>query len=72
MADTTPPDAAFLEGLEIFARYVRTNGSGASAPAGRLEREVDQLAARTPRSSVIVARPDHQLVVRLQEFAEHR
>ncbi|MFH8470782.1 hypothetical protein [Streptomyces sp. NPDC017991] len=33
MADTTPPDAAFLEGLELFARYVRTNGSRALAPA---------------------------------------
>lgn len=39
MADTAPPDAAFLEGLEIFARYVRTNGSRAHAPSDRLERD---------------------------------
>ncbi|EPH41455.1 hypothetical protein ABT390_34170 [Streptomyces aurantiacus] len=70
MADTVPPDAAFLEGLEIFARYVRGHGSGsrALAPTGRLESEVDRLAARTPSCSVIVARPDRQLVARLQEF----
>ncbi|MER6015440.1 hypothetical protein ABT151_33025, partial [Streptomyces bluensis] len=72
MADTAPPDAAFLEGLEIFARYVRTNGSRAIAPTGLLECEVDRLAARTPGSSVIVARPDSQLVARLQEFAAGR
>lgn len=69
MADTAPPDAAFIEGLEIFARYVRTNGSGAPAPTGRLEGEVDRLAARTSAFSAIVARPDRQLVARLQEFA---
>ncbi|ARX80692.1 hypothetical protein SMD44_00090 [Streptomyces alboflavus] len=28
MADTTPPDAAFLDGLEIFARNMRGRGSG--------------------------------------------
>ncbi|MER6289473.1 hypothetical protein [Streptomyces sviceus] len=72
MADTAPPDAAFLDGLEIFARYVRANGSGAHAPTGRLESEVDRLAARTPHSSVIVARPDGQLVARLQEFNQGR
>ncbi|MFF7073313.1 hypothetical protein OIE43_01800 [Streptomyces pseudovenezuelae] len=72
MADTAPPDAAFLDGLEIFARYVRANGSGAHAPTGRLESEVDRLAARTPHSSVIVARPDRQLVARLQEFSQGR
>jgi hypothetical protein len=33
MADTTPPDAAFLDGLEIFARYVRANGYGAGTGA---------------------------------------
>ncbi|MFF7549632.1 hypothetical protein ACFZCU_39265 [Streptomyces canus] len=55
---------AFLDGLEIFARYVRANGSGAHAPTGCLECEVDRLAARTPHSSVIVAR--------LQEFTEGR
>ncbi len=72
MADTAPPDAAFLEGLEIFARYVRDNGSRALAPSGRLESEVDRLAARTPGSSVIVARPDRQLVAGLEEFTAGR
>ncbi|MBA2811168.1 hypothetical protein E0500_028135 [Streptomyces sp. KM273126] len=72
MADTAPPDAAFIEGLELFARYVRTNGSRAIAPTGLLECEVDRLAARTPGCSVIVARPDRQLVARLQEFAAGR
>ncbi|MER7179969.1 hypothetical protein ABT404_10895 [Streptomyces hyaluromycini] len=72
MADTAPPDAAFLEGLELFARYVRTNGSTALAPTGRLENEVDRLAARAPGRSVIVARPDRQLVDQLQEFAAGR
>jgi len=72
MADTTPPDAAFLEGLEIVARYVRHNGSRALAPSGRLESEVDRLAARTPGCSVIVARPDRQLVARLEEFTAGR
>lgn len=62
MADTAPPGAAFLDGLEIFARYVRANGYGAHAPTGRLESEVHRLAARAPPSSVIVARPDKQLV----------
>jgi hypothetical protein len=38
MADTAPPDAAFLDCLDIFDRYVRANGSGAHAPTGRLER----------------------------------
>ncbi|WP_030574104.1 hypothetical protein [Streptomyces aureocirculatus] len=71
MADTAPPDAAFLEALEILARYVRGHGSGsrAQAPSGRLESEVDRLAARTPNNSVIVARPDQQLVAQLQQFA---
>lgn len=41
MADTAAPDAAFLEGLEIFARYVRDNGCRVLAPTGRLESEVD-------------------------------
>jgi hypothetical protein len=72
MADTAPPDAAFLEGLELFARYVRTNGSRALAPSDRLESEVDRLAARTPGASVIVARPDRQLVASLREFGEGR
>ncbi|WP_460062163.1 hypothetical protein [Streptomyces sp. YKOK-I1] len=72
MADTTPPDATFLEGLEIFARYVRINGSRALPPTGRLENEVDRLAARTPDASVIVARPDQQLVDSLQEFTASR
>ncbi|MET7575288.1 hypothetical protein ABZT04_43580 [Streptomyces sp. NPDC005492] len=70
VADTTPPDAAFLEGLEIFARYVRTNGSRALGPTGSLESEIDRLAARPPGCSVIVARPDRQLVDRLQEFMD--
>ncbi|MCX4233525.1 hypothetical protein [Streptomyces ortus] len=72
MADTTPPDAAFLEGLELFARYVRTNGSRALAPTHRLESEIDRLAARTPGCSVIVARPDRQLVASLREFGAGR
>jgi hypothetical protein len=72
MADTAPPDAAFLEALEIFARYVRDHGSRAFAPTGRLESEIDRLAARTPSSSVIVARPDRQLVARLEEFSASR
>lgn len=72
MADTAPPDAAFLEGLEIFARYVRAHGSRALAPTNRLESEVDRFVARAPGSSVIVARPDRQLVDRLQEFAAGR
>ncbi|MGW0331090.1 hypothetical protein ACWD0J_04280 [Streptomyces sp. NPDC003011] len=72
MADTAPPDAAFIEGLEIFARYVRTNGSRAYAPSGRLESEVDRLASRTPGCSVIVARPDRQLVDQLQQFTAGR
>lgn len=63
MADTAPPDAAFLEDLVHFARYVRANGSRATAPTGRLQSEVDRVAARTPNSSVIVALPDHELVV---------
>ncbi|MDH6221676.1 hypothetical protein [Streptomyces pseudovenezuelae] len=71
MADTAPPDAAFLDGLEIFARYVRVNGSRAHPPTGRLENEVERLAARA-HCSVIVARPDRQLVARLQEFTEGR
>ncbi|MFJ2264700.1 hypothetical protein ACIOKD_41695 [Streptomyces sp. NPDC087844] len=72
MADTMPPDAAFLEGLELFARYVRTNGSRALAPTDRLESEIDRLAARTPGCSVIVARPDRQLVASLREFGAGR
>ena len=72
MADTTPPDAAFLEGLEIFARYVRTNGSRALGPTGSLETAVGRLAARTPGCSFIVAQPDRQLVDCLQEFAMGR
>ncbi|MEU1403170.1 hypothetical protein ABZ471_12540 [Streptomyces sp. NPDC005728] len=72
MTDSAPPDAAFIEGLELFARYVRTNGSRALPPTGGLENEVDRLAARTPGSSVIVARPDRQLVARLQEFTAGR
>ncbi|WP_328848006.1 hypothetical protein [Streptomyces sp. NBC_00258] len=64
MADTAPPDAAFLEGLELFAR--------ALAPTDRLESEVDPLAARTPGASVIVARPDRQLVASLREFGAGR
>ncbi|MFE3164137.1 hypothetical protein [Streptomyces sp. NPDC059224] len=72
MADTAPPDAAFLEGLELFARYVRANGSTALGPTGSLENEIDRLAARAPGRSVIVARPDRQLVDQLQVFAASR
>jgi hypothetical protein len=72
MDDTAPPDAAFPEGLEIFARYGLDNGSRVLAPSGRLESEVDRLAARTPGCSVIVARPDRQLVARLEEFTPGR
>ncbi|MFF2165484.1 hypothetical protein ACFVWP_32970 [Streptomyces sp. NPDC058175] len=71
MADTAPPDAAFLEGLEVFARYARTSGTGASAPTGRLEKEVDRLASRG-ESSGIVSRPDEQLVAQLHEFTSRR
>jgi hypothetical protein len=56
----------------IFARYVRTNGSRANAPSDRLESEVDRLAARTPGCSLIVVRPDRQLVDQLQRFTAGR
>lgn len=67
-----PPDAEFIEGLEVFARYVRASGSGASAPTGRLESEVDRLASLSAGSSVIVCRPDRRLVERLHEFTGRR
>ncbi|MFI6862789.1 hypothetical protein ACIBKZ_23320 [Streptomyces sp. NPDC050421] len=69
-SETAPPDATFIEGLEIFARYVRTTGSGASAPTGRLESEVDRLASSHTCSGGIVRRPDRQLVKQLHEFTE--
>ncbi|MGW0940148.1 hypothetical protein [Streptomyces sp. NPDC002666] len=67
-----PPDAEFIEGLEMFARYIRVSGSGASAPTGRLESEVDRLASLSVGSSVIVCRPDRRLVERLHEFTGRR
>ncbi|MGW3699059.1 hypothetical protein ACWECR_35120 [Streptomyces sp. NPDC005056] len=71
-SESAPPDATFIEGLEIFARYVRTSGSGANAPTGRLESEVDRLASTGTGSGGIVHRPDRQLVQRLHEFTERR
>lgn len=47
MAETTPSDVAFMDGLENFARYVRANGTHALPPTARLKSEVDRLAART-------------------------
>ncbi|MYZ33627.1 hypothetical protein [Streptomyces sp. MnatMP-M17] len=73
MADSAPPDAAFIEGLEAVARYVRTSGTGASAPTGGLESEVDRLASRgTNPSGVIEHRPDRRLAQRLHEFTARR
>ncbi|WP_329028371.1 hypothetical protein [Streptomyces sp. NBC_00690] len=71
--DSSPPDDAFIEGLEAVARYVRRHGSDATAPTGRLEGEVDRLASRSVGSPcVIVRRPDQRLVDRLYEFFARR
>ncbi|AVZ76854.1 hypothetical protein SLUN_36420 [Streptomyces lunaelactis] len=70
-SDTSAPDDAFLEGLELFARYVRVNGSAASAPTGGLEAEVDRLASRN-KSCGIVSRPDRRLAERLHDFTARR
>jgi hypothetical protein len=66
---TTAPDDAFLEGLEIFARYVRVNGSQAHAPTGGLEAEVDRLAEHDKNAAcIIVRRPDRRLADHLHHF----
>ncbi|MET8831704.1 hypothetical protein ABZX40_38440 [Streptomyces sp. NPDC004610] len=70
-ADSLPPDTVFLTALEIFARYVRANGSRALPPDGALESEVDRLAAQTPVPGFI-ALPDRRLVARLEEFTAGR
>ncbi|WP_411147004.1 hypothetical protein [Streptomyces sp. x-80] len=73
MADTTPPDDAFIEVLEAVARYVRTNGSAANAPTGDLESEVNRLASHSANSScVIVRRPDRRLADQLHQFTTRR
>ncbi|MEV7114403.1 hypothetical protein [Streptomyces anulatus] len=69
-SESAPPDATFIEGLEIFARYIRVSGNGASAPTGRLESEVDRLASSRTGTGGIVRRPDRRLVDQLHEFAD--
>lgn len=51
----------------MFARYVRVNGSRASAPTGGLEAEVDRLASRSG-TCAIVSRLDRRLAERLHDF----
>ncbi|NUL02556.1 hypothetical protein HRW07_04715 [Streptomyces lunaelactis] len=65
------PDGEFLEGLEIFARYVRHNGSAASPPTGGLEAEINRLASRNS-GCAIVSRPDRRLAERLHDFCARR
>jgi hypothetical protein len=67
VVDSEAPDAAFLDCLEMFARYVRRNGSGAAPPTGDLEMEVDRLA--TKDSCIIVGGPDRRLADQLHDFA---
>ncbi|MFB7482984.1 hypothetical protein ACFUEM_32760 [Streptomyces anulatus] len=56
-SESAPPDATFIEGLEIFARYIRISGNGASAPTGRLESEVDRLASSRTGTGGLSAGP---------------
>lgn len=73
MDDSTPPDDAFIEGLEAVTRYVRRHGSDAAAPTGRLEGEGDRLASRSVGTPCVIVRlPDRHLVDRLYEFFAHR
>lgn len=68
-ADSTPPDDAFIEGLEAVARYVRRHKSDAPPPTGRLEDEIDRLASGSSGSAcLIVRRPDRRLADQLHEF----
>ncbi|MGY0055119.1 hypothetical protein ACWY4P_00765 [Streptomyces sp. LZ34] len=64
-------DDGFFEALETVAKYVRTNGSAASAPTGCLEAEVERLASRAPGCG-IVRRPDRRLADRFHRFASCR
>lgn len=61
-------DEEFLAMLEVVARYVRQNGSTASAPTGGLEMEVDRLAEHGNNACIIVRRPDRRLADRLHDF----
>ncbi|MFJ1751129.1 hypothetical protein ACIOJD_33615 [Streptomyces sp. NPDC088116] len=69
-----PLDEEFIGGLEAVARYVRRHGSGASAPTGGLEGEVDRLASRKiSPAPAIVRRPDRRLADQLHRFTtRHR
>ncbi|WP_331740286.1 hypothetical protein OG323_37165 (plasmid) [Streptomyces cyaneofuscatus] len=69
-SESAPPDATFIEGLEIFARYIRTSGHGATALTGQLESEVDRLATTRTGTGGIIRRPDRRLVDQLHEFAD--
>ncbi|MER5466652.1 hypothetical protein ABT010_39745 [Streptomyces sp. NPDC002668] len=66
--DANAPDEGFLAVLEVVARYVRQNGSTASAPTGGLEMEVDRLAEHGTNACIIVRRPDRRLADRLHDF----
>ncbi|WP_326615284.1 hypothetical protein OG949_41040 (plasmid) [Streptomyces scopuliridis] len=68
-----PLDEEFIDGLEAVARYVRHHGSGASAPTGGLESEVDRLASRNCSPSPAIVRwPDRRLAERLRQFTARR
>ncbi|MDN3294923.1 hypothetical protein QWM81_12845 [Streptomyces ficellus] len=67
VVDSEAPDAAFLDCLELVARYVRKNGSAAAPPTGGLEMEVDRLA--TEDSCIIVRGRDRRLADHLHDFA---
>jgi hypothetical protein len=66
--DADAPDEGFLAVLEVVARYVRQNGSPASALTGGLEMEVDRLAEHGTNACIIVRRPDRRLADRLHDF----
>lgn len=68
MIETDAPDEELLNNLEVVARYVRGNGSAASAPTGGLEMEVDRLADNGTHSCIIVGGPDRRLADRLHNF----
>ncbi|MFD8545328.1 hypothetical protein [Streptomyces sp. NPDC059649] len=66
------PDDAFMEGMGLFATYVRRNCPPVRVRASGLTAEVERLATREETDDVLVCRPDREIARRLQDCAQHR
>ncbi|BDM70876.1 hypothetical protein HEK616_43630 [Streptomyces nigrescens] len=66
------PDDAFVQGMGLFATYVRRNCPPVRVREPGLTAEVERLATREETDDVLVCRPDRAIARRLQDCAQHR